>query len=446
MSAVVVLTLFAVAAFPARGADEPREFASNWHQWRGPDATGAAGNGNPPTAWGEGQNVRWKVEIPGKGHASPIVWGDRIYVLTAIAGPADPQPEQPEPADGKRRRRRRIEKPTTAMKFSVLAIARGNGATVWERVVREEVPHEGSHPAGTWASGSPITDGAHIFAHFGSRGLFCLDMSGSVIWERDLGDMTTRRGFGEGSSPALAGDLLVVNWDHEGESFIIALNKKTGAEKWRAERDESTSWATPLIVEVDGRQQVIVNATNHVRSYDLLTGEVVWQSSGMTTNVIPSPMAAAGVAYLTSGFRGSALQAIRLGGARGDLDGTESILWSRDSDTPYIPSALLYDGMFYMLKRNSGLLTCLDAKTGKEHFSQQRLTGVEEIHASPVGAGGRVYIPSTNGTTIVIRRGSDYELLAENVLDDAFSASPAIVGDEIYLRGHRFLYCLAESG
>jgi outer membrane protein assembly factor BamB len=290
-----------------------------------------------------------------------------------------------------------------------------------------------------------VTDGERIYAHFGSRGLYAFDWQGHLEWQKDLGDMETRLGFGEGSSPALWGDTLVINWDHEGESFLVALDKRTGNELWRRSRDEVTSWATPIVVDQGGRPQVIVNATRRVRSYDLQSGESLWEVGGMTVNTIPSPVHGRGMVYATSGFRGNALLAIRLADARGDLTGTDSVAWSYDRDTPYVPSPLLYENSLYMLKHNSGVLTQLDARTGEVRFGPLRLPGIEGVFASPVAAAGRVYIAGRNGTTLVIRHGPELEVLAENQLDEAFNASPAMVGDEIFLRGRRHLYCIGEG-
>jgi outer membrane protein assembly factor BamB len=243
---------------------------------------------------------------------------------------------------------------------------------------------------------------------------------------------------------ALAGDALIVNWDHEGDSFIVALDKRTGDELWRRQRDEITSWATPLIVEHEGRSQVIVNATGRVRGYDLATGDELWAAGGQTVNVIPSPVYGNGMVFVTSGFRGSALKAIRLAGATGDLTDSDAIVWSHDRDTPYVPSPLLYDGQLYFLKVNSGILTSVDAATGSVHYGPERLPGIDGVYASPVAADGRVYLVGRNGETVVLRHGPELEVLAQNRLDDDFSASPALVDGEIFLRGHRHLYSLAS--
>jgi len=413
-----------------------------WPQWRGPVANGVAPLANPPLQWSEEKNIRWKIEIPGKGNSSPIVWGDRIYLTTAIA--TDKAVAPPAAQESGNSRRRGIA-PTNVQKFVLLALSRRDGKIIWQQTAIEALPHEGTHPDGTWASNSPITDGEHIFADFGSRGIYGYDMSGKLLWKKDLGDMTTRNGFGEGSSPALHGNTLVVNWDHEGGSFMVALDKRTGKELWRVNRDEPTTWATPLVVMHAGRPQVIVNATNRVRSYDLANGNLIWECSGTTLNAIPSPVAAEGMVYVTAGFRGSALYAIRLADAKGDLSNSAAMVWKHGQDTPYVPSPLLYDGKLYFLKVNTGILSCFNAKTGEPHYSRQRLEGIANIYASPVGAADRVYLVGRDGTTIVIENNSSFEVLATNKLDDGIDASPALVDNEIYLRGKKFLYCIAEK-
>jgi outer membrane protein assembly factor BamB len=326
----------------------------------------------------------------------------------------------------------------------VLALRRSDGKVLWERVVRGERPHEGTHPTGTWASASAATDGELVFAHFGSRGLYALDTNGKVVWEKDLGDMTIKLGFGEGSSPALGGDRLFVQWDHEGDSFVVALDRKTGKELWRKRRDEPTSWATPLVVEHGGRAQVVTSATNRVRSYDAATGELLWETPGMTQNAIPTPVHADGLVILTSGFRGNALLAVKLAEARGDLAASPAVAWKLDRDTPYVPSPLLYGDLLYFLKGNNGLLSCFEAKTGERHYGPERLEGVPNVYASLLGADGRVYVTGRDGTTAVIQRGPAFKVLATNTLDDGFDASPVAVDSELYLRGRRFLYRISE--
>jgi outer membrane protein assembly factor BamB len=423
-----VILLLSTAIFAQENLSD---YANNWPQWRGPLGTGGAPDGNPPIEWSEQQNIRWKTRLPGTGFSTPAIWGNDIYLTAAISTEV--------PASSGM-----SVKFTKPVKFMVVAIDRVSGKIKWERLAREEIPHEGRHPTGSWAANSPCTDGERVYAFFGSRGLYCYTTEGDLLWEKDFGDMRIRMEFGEGSSPALYKDRLIVNWDHEGQSFIVALDAATGEEIWKKNRDEGTTWATPLVAEVAGRAQVITSGTNRVRSYDFATGDLLWEDDGLTANVIPSPVAADGVVYVISGFRGNALRAIRLAGAKGDISGSSAVLWSYDQDTPYTPSPLLLGKSLYFLKSNNGILTSLNVSTGKPHYSNQRLEGIRGVYSSPVGVQDRVYVLGRDGVTLTLRHGPEFTVMATNTLDDKFDASPVIVGDELFLRGHQYLYCISE--
>jgi len=454
---MLLLTFAGSAAAYADDAVAGKRF---WGQWRGPAANGVAPDAHPPVEWSEQKNIRWKIELPGHGHSTPIVWGDRVYVQAAVVANGEkPQVDaakenerdggsaggQAPGGDRPGRGRGRKPPPTDRHRFVLIALDRATGKTVWQKTLREEVPHEGSHEDGSLAPASPLTDGEHIIPFFGSRGLYCLTMTGDLVWEKDLGDMQTRNAFGEGSSPALHSDTLVVNWDHEADSFIVALDKATGSERWRRTRDEPTSWSTPLIVEDGKRMQVIVSAAKRVRSYDLGSGDLIWECSGLGANCAPTPVADDELVYTMSGFRDEALLAIRYKSAAGDVSGTDAVAWKLSKGTPYVPSPLLYGGALYFLQKNTGILSCYEAKTGKAHYTQQRLDRIEGVYASPVGAADRVYIAGRNGATCVLKPGKEFEVLAVNKLDDEFSASPSIAGNELFLRGRKNLYCIAAQ-
>lgn len=425
---------------PAAAGGKHHGSLDDWSQWRGPQASGVAPRGNPPLTWSEESNVRWKTEIPGKGHSTPIVWGDRVFLTTAVPyGEAEP------PRDDHAHGAHDNMAPGQRMKFVVLALRRLDGDVLWQRTVRDARPHEGTHITGSWASSSPVTDGKRVYASFGSQGLYALDMGGELIWQTDLGDMQSRHGHGEGSSPALRGNTLVVNWDHQGESFVTALDTRTGKSRWKVARDEITSWSTPLIIDHAGKPQVVIAATGRVRSYDLKSGDVVWECAGLSRNVVASPVAGDGYVYVANSYDSQKMMAIRLSAAEGDISGSDAVVWSLDRHTPYVPSPLLYDGMLFFLKHNQGFLTNLNARTGKPHFGPRRLEGIRNVFASPVGAAKRVYIVDRSGNAIVVRRAADFEVLARNRLEESFSASPAIAGNELYLRGERYLYCIADD-
>ncbi len=425
------LAVALVAFSPASGAEE----TASWPWWRGPLGNGVSPDGDPPVHWSEEENIRFKVPIDGDGLATPIVWGDRIYVLSALPleGTVDEADASAEAA------------PLPRVRFLVTAHDRHDGSVAWQRVATERVPHEGHHLESAWANASPVTDGERLYAHFGSAGTYAYTLEGELVWKVDLGDMTTRLGYGEGSSPALWGDTLVVNWDHEGDSFVVALDKRTGEERWRKDRPgELTSWSTPLIREHEGGVHVIVAAAERTRSHDIRNGEELWSVSGLGMNVIPTPIYDEGILYLASGKRDSPrMLAVDLHGARGDLDGTDAVLWTRDRDTPYVSTPLLYRGQLYFFKHVQSFLTSVDAATGETLFTER--AGLGNVFASPVAAAGRIYLLGREGKALVIEPGPTLKILAQNQLDDGFDASPVIVGGDLYLRGRHFLYAVART-
>jgi outer membrane protein assembly factor BamB len=335
-------------------------------------------------------------------------------------------------------------KPTEEYRYVLMSLDRNTGKENWRRVAATQVPHEGHHRDHGYASGSPVTDGEHIIVSFGSRGLYCYDMKGKLQWKKDFGDMRMRNSFGEGTSPALHGDTVVLLWDHEGDSALYALDKKTGKLKWKTDRNEASGWCTPVVTIHDGVTQVIVNGTRAVRSYQLSDGKLLWQCSGQTSNAIPSVVVDENFAYAMSGFRGAHLAAIKLGGS-GDLTDSKSVSWTANRGTPYTPSPLLSNGRIWYLSGNNGVLSVRDTKSGKLLVEGERLDGVSGVYASPVSAGGRVYIAGRNGTVSVLKDSAKLEVLATNELDDKFDCSPAVVGNQMFLRGKEHLYCIATK-
>ena len=367
--------------------------------------------------------------------------GDRVIVL--VAAPfGDAQPAVHDSAPGVH-----DSVPVTHRhRYSVLAVSRAAGRVLWQTPVREDWPHEGGHTTGSQISGSPVTDGQFIYANFGSRGLFCLDTNGAIRWQKDLGRMQTLHAHGEGSSPVLHGELLLVNWDHEGDSFLYALDKRTGETRWKVARDEKTSWSTPLLVEQDGRPQLVVSATQRIRGYDPANGALLWECAGLTDNVVASPVFHRGLVIAGNSYYTQSMLAIRLAGARGDVTGTTNVVWSMKRLTPYVASPLLYGDTLYHLRHNQNVLVRLNPSTGEFRGAPLRLEGIRDfIFASPVGAAGRIYVTGRDGTTVVLRHDADNAPLAVNRLDDRFSASAALVDGELYLRGEKSLYCLTEE-
>lgn len=453
MKTIALAALFAVIAL--RPADSAAESpASHWPAWRGPLANGFAPQADPPVEWSETKNVKWKVPVPGRGTASPVIWGDRIFLLTAVGSEnaADLKPAAPPAAAGTNAPgapRARPGgpggggKPTGKLQFTVLCLDRKSGKTLWQKVAIETVPHEGHHQDHGFASASPVTDGEVVLAYFGSRGLHCYDLDGNLKWSKQFGQMKTRSSFGEGASPALYGNTVIVNWDDETDAdFIVALDKRDGKELWRTPRNAATGWATPHPIDSGGKVQVVINATT-VRSYDLATGAELWSCGGMTENAIPSVVHDADTVYAISGFRGASLQAIKLG-RTGDLTGSDAIRWSHKKSTPYVPSPLLAGGRLYFLSGNTGKLSCFDTAAGKALFEAQQLEGIFGVYASPVAAQDRVYVLGREGKCAVLKNSDTLEVLATNKLDDRTDASIALVGKELFIRGHENLYCIAE--
>jgi outer membrane protein assembly factor BamB len=333
--------------------------------------------------------------------------------------------------------------PLLEHKFMVLCYDRKSGKLLWEKVARTATPHEGHHPKyGSFASNSPVTDGKHVYASFGSRGVYAYTMDGKLAWEKDFGvQMRMTMSFGEGSWPALEGDKLLILVDHNGESFLAALDKNTGRELWRANRPEGTNWTGPVVITHAGKKQILVSATKKACGYDLETGKLLWEAKGLGANTIPAPVYADGVAVVMSGYRDPNLLAIRLG-KEGDLTGTDAILWQNQRGNSYTPSPVLHDGKFYFLT-DSGMLSCFDFKTGKPYYAQQRLPKPYNFKASPVGANGKLYLASEEGDVIVVKMGEKFEVLATNTLDgQMFVSTPAIAGGEIFLRSQTTLYCV----
>jgi outer membrane protein assembly factor BamB len=437
-----ILTLGFLIASMFRAAGEPAGGLSHfWPQWRGPLANGTAPFANPPSRWSETENVRWKVELPGKGHSSPIVFGDQVFVLAA-APVGEPQKPVYDSAPGVH-----DSVPVTQRHaYMALALSRSNGRVLWKKVLREEFPHEGGHLTGSPLSNSPITDGRLLYAFFGSRGLYCLNFAGEVQWQVDLGKMQTLHAHGEGSSPVLHDNSLIVNWDHEGDSFLYSFDKRTGKQQWKVPRDEKTSWSTPLIVEVDGKPQVIVSATKRIRGYDLATGALLWECAGLTENVVASPVESRGILIAGNSYYQQSMLAIRLSGAAGDLTGSEHVLWTLKRNTPYVSSPLLFNDTLYVIRHNQNVLSRIDPVSGTFRGDSLRLAGIRDfIFASPVAAAGRIYITGRDGTTVVLRAEEDHPTLAVNTLNDSFSASAALAGRDLYLRGEKFLYSFSEA-
>ena len=464
MKSLVVTLLMAISIATAQTpADNfAQDRLANWPHWRGPLDTGFAPKADPPVTWDAQTNIKWKAELPGRGSATPIIWGDQVFIVTAIPTERRATPivwgnqvfvvtavktdriasesELPKvnpPLEVK------TTPPSNYYRFVAMSFDRATGKLRWQKQAAEKVPHEGHHPTHSYAAGSPTTDGKRLYVSFGSFGIYCYDLDGKLLWQRDLGRLRSRLGWGEAVTPVVHGDSLLLNWDQERNSALYCLNAATGETKWKAERDEKTSWNTPLVVEHRGRAQVIVNGTKRIRSHDLATGKVLWETGGMSVNAIPSPVAADGVVYCMSGYTSSAAVAVALD-AQGDADQAGKVLWRYGKGTPYCPSPLLLGDRLYFTGANSALLTILDRRTGKPVLDKARLPEQESFYGSPVAAAGRIYLTDRDGITLVLKASDRLDVLATNGIGDRVDASPALAGRQLFLRGERYLWCIEE--
>ena len=454
-----VLSVFSLLCLLTPAIALSQSDPAHWPQWRGPFFNGMARTA-APVEFGDDKNVKWKVAIAGRGFSTPVIWGDRIFLTTAIptgktaqaeptAQPAPPPGPPGPPGPG---RRGGGGGPGGGAgtgeehKFVVMCLDRKTGKTLWERVAKVATPHEGYHRQyGSFASNSPATDGRYVYAPFGSRGVYCYDFAGKLIWEKDLGvQMRMRLQFGEGSAPLLVGNLLILNYDQERGSFIVALDKRDGKEVWRADRDEASSWSMPFSLTFQGKQQIVLSATNKTRSYDPANGKLIWECGGLGSNVIPHPAVQNDLLLVMSGHRDPKLMAIRLG-REGDLTGTDAVVWSATRGTAYTPSPVLFENKYYTLSDN-GLLSCFNATTGEPYYLQKRLAEPDSFKASPIGANGKLYVASENGVVSVIKMGEQMEILATNKFaDQMFVSSPIVAAGELYLRSKTHLFCIGSS-
>ena len=416
----------------------------SWGHWRGPSQTGVAA-GAAPVRWNDTSNIAWKVEIPGRGHSSPVIWGDRIFLTTAV-----PTGRKAEPSDGASgsggRRGDGGAGTREEHRFDVMALDRATGKTIWRQTAVTAVPHEGYHATyGSFASNSPTTDGQRLYVSFGSRGLFAYDLSGKPLWQRDFKiQMRMFQEFGEGVGPVLDEGRLIVLFDHEGDGFLAMLDAATGREAWRTPRTDGTNWAAPLVVRHNGRKQIVVNSPRKIRGYDYESGKQIWETNGLGLNTIPRAVQHGDSVLVMSGFINPALFAIRLG-REGDLAGTDAIKWrAANRGLAYTSSPVLHEGRLYFVTDN-GMASSIDAETGSAVYQQVRLPKPYAIKASPIAAGGMLYFPTEDGDVVVARIGPTLDVVATNTLtDQSFVASPAIAGGDIFLRSRTHLFRIHE--
>ena len=420
----------------------------NWPQFRGAESLGVATNQNLPTTWSTNQNIAWQTDVPGLGWSSPVVWGDRIFLTSVVRdGPVEP------PKKGLYFGGERKTPSTNTQHWMVYGFDWQSGKKVWEKQVHAAPPNTPVHVKNTYASETPVTDGERVFACFGSLGLFCFDVKGKELWAQKWGPFKTRYGWGSAASPVLHKDRVYVVNDNEDQSFVAALDKKSGKQIWRVDRDEKSNWATPFVWENEQRTELVVPGTGKVRSYDL-DGKLLWEFKGMSVIAIPTPFTKFGLLYVCSGYVGDKVRpvyAIRPG-ASGDIslkDGETSnqyIAWCEKTAAPYNPSPLVYGDHFYVLF-DFGFLNCRDARTGKEIYDKQRinLEGTSGFTASPWAYDNKIFCLSEDGDTFVFEAGPKYKLIGKNSLGEMCMATPAIARDSLIIRTASKLYRIQNT-
>jgi len=428
----VALTLPALFA-------QSRPATEAWPHWRGPSHNGVA-TATVPLTWSDSQNVQWKIEIPGRGFSTPVIWGNRLFLTTAVPT-GQKAAAEPSPAGGGRGGPGGGSGAGEEHRLQVLAVDRASGKILWTQTAATVTPHEGYHHLyGSFASNAPATDGQRVYAFFGSRGLFVYDLNGKLLWQKDLGiKMTMRLGFGEGTGVVVHDGRIYLQYDHQEPGAIVALNAADGKELWRAPRMENSSWSTPLVVDHNGAKQLVVTADTKVKAYDVDSGKVVWEVAGLGPNPIPQPVQFRDTVLVMSGYRNPKLMAVKLG-RTGDLTGTDAVVWETARGTSYTGSPALHDGLLYVFSDN-GLLSVFDAATGEPRYLQARPPKPASVKASPLVVNGRVYLATEEGDVVVVKAGPQFEVLATNTLtDQSFIASPIAIGNDLYLRSRTHLF------
>jgi outer membrane protein assembly factor BamB len=399
-----------------------------------------------PDTWSATQNVAWKIEVPGTGWSSPVVWGDRIFLTTAISSVEGEKPKKGLYFGGERKA------PADVHRWVVYCIDFKTGKILWEREASRGVPTGPRHLKNSYASETPVTDGQRIYAYFGNVGLFCYDFKGNLVWSKKFDVVPTRYGWGTAASPVLYKDKLIIVNDNDQKSFIACFNKVTGSEVWRTDREEASNWATPYIWENGQRTEIVTPGTKKVRSYDT-NGKLLWEFAGMSSISIPTPFSKFGLLYITSGYVGDQFRpvyAIRPG-ATGDISLKKGettnnfIAWHLPQAGPYNPSPIIYGDYYYTLL-DRGFFTCHDAKTGREIYGKQRIDpAAGAFTASPWAYNGKIFCLSEDGDTFVIQAGSEYKLVGKNSLDELCMSTPAIARGSLIIRTASKLYRIARN-
>jgi outer membrane protein assembly factor BamB len=443
----LALPLVALGAAPAPAS------APHWPQFRGTASAGVADGAQLPDRWDapKGAGVVWKAAIPGLAHSSPVVWGDQVFVTTAVSSLPGATFKPGLYGDGTASEDRSVHE------WKVLSLDKRTGRVQWERTAYRGEPKEKRHIKATYANATPATDGKHVVAFFGSQGLYAYDLTGKLLWSRDLGrldvgayDAPTYE-WGTASSPILYGDLVIVQCDQQKDSFLVALRLKDGSEAWRTSRDELPSWATPNVHPgAAGAPELVTNAPKFIRGYDPATGKELWRLGRSSNITAPTPVFDQDLIVVMSGRRPNAPIFVLKAGARGDITlpegatGGGSVVWTKEKAGSYMPTPLVYRGLLYVLK-NQGILSVYDLRSGELKYEQRLPDVAAGFSASPVAADGKVYLPSEDGDVLVIKAGPAFELLARNPIGQPLMATPAISDGLLIVRGERDLFAIGAA-
>jgi outer membrane protein assembly factor BamB len=445
-----VILIASLLAFPGSHARlvTVADDETNWPQWRGPGGSGTSAEKNLPTEWSDTKNVQWKTEIPGRGHSSPIIWGKKIFLTTSIEGPIVPGAK----AVTHIRSGHVFVHPDSvgadhSYTIKVLCLDRETGKILWEKTAYEGSVYDNRHRKNTFASATPVTDGKYVWTFFDAEGIYCYDFDGKLVWKSSVGKFG-KMGMGNGMSPVLYDNLVILQCDQEDGgpgSFIAALDKLTGKEVWRVPRTQPKTYATPVLVNTPQRTELIASGAESTVSYDPATGKELWRSEGVISQAIPSAVTGHGMVFVSGGSSGQPKLAIgiRLGGS-GDLRGTPYVVWKYNKGTAYVPSPILYGDYLYLLT-DSGIITCLDARTGEVKYEGGRVPVPATFTSSPVAFDDKLLLTSEDGETFVIKAGPTYEVIRTNSLGEPVYASIAIGAGKLFIRGSRNLYCIGKK-
>jgi len=416
---------------------------SDWPQWRG-NGLGVAADAKVPLDWSATNGVLWRTVLPGRGHSSPVILDGRVYLTTDVEGEAIPgvKPvkhvlndedfKHPEAFGADLRHELRV-----------LCLDVKSGKLLWNQLAYRGPAFDDRHRKGSYASPTIAAEADRVFAYFGSEGLYCFDTKGTLVWSNSVGGLATL-GMGAAASPVLGVKTVIVQCDQDNgdNSFIAGFDKKTGKQLWKVARKVSVSWATPMVVTASGREQVICSGMEKIVAYDTGTGEEIWSHEGLENNAVPSPVASDKIAYLVAGYPKKRVLAITLG-AKGDLTGTTNLLWKYEKGSGYVPSPLLLGNELYLMT-DSGLLSCLDAKTGEVKFDSERLPDPAKFTASPLAVAGHILLTSEAGDTFVLRAGTKHEFVRKNPLGEKVFASLAVADGRLFIRGETNLFCIGQ--